>query len=142
MASQHPSIYSGKWMTLPTMSVPTRSDTKSESSADEQGRVSEDAQTKMMKIDNEARRKLIRAMRSEISSRSNPTTTANNPTISAQDTNLFLTLYRKCFPSDDEEEHDSDSRSVSLLKQEMMIQMLEDFGKLLMEDQPLDPSVR
>ncbi|KAF9173081.1 hypothetical protein BGX20_004137 [Mortierella sp. AD010] len=124
------------------MSIPMRSDTKSESSVDEQGCVADDAQTKMMTIDNEARRKLIRAMRSTISSRSSPGAT-NNPIISAQDTNLFLALYRKCFPSDDEnQEHDCDSRSVSLLKQEMMIQMLEDFGKLLMEDQPPDPIVR
>ncbi|KAF9363904.1 hypothetical protein BGX34_003063 [Mortierella sp. NVP85] len=128
--------YSREWMTLPTLTMPTDDgevDISNERDPEVGGKGD---------IDDTARSKHLEGMRSTIATFAQrcmhrqpaPDVPAGNTVaVTPEDANLFLALYDACFHPENER------LSVSQLKREMMIQILEDFGDQLLDNQAEDP---
>lgn len=121
LAPRRASILSGEWISLPTLSVPE--DTRIFENAEEQ----QQRQSSSTKgIDNNERRKTIDRMRSALT-RGTATTLVRSASEADstrdRDIALFHEVYSVCF--------EDAQPLISLLKEEMLVQMLEDFGEHL-----------
>ncbi|KAG0357685.1 hypothetical protein BG005_003242 [Podila minutissima] len=103
-----PSVLSGEWMTLPSLSVPVEDNIEDEDDND-------DTDT----IDDKERAERIMDMERDIRAMQAQGVTS---TSSRQDCTLFLALYEKFLSPDNDVP----------LKQEMMVEMLEDLGELVL----------
>ncbi|KAF9375667.1 hypothetical protein CPC16_000572 [Podila verticillata] len=107
-----PSILSGEWMTLPTLSVPVE-DEIDEDDEDNYSNTDEDT------IGDKKRAERIETMERDIHALHDRGDTSIS---SQQDCALFLALFEKFLSSDNNVP----------LQQEMMVEVLEDFGELVL----------
>ncbi|KAG0237685.1 hypothetical protein BGX31_003514 [Mortierella sp. GBA43] len=133
-------VYSGEWMTLPTLTAPMSDGGAAISNED----VVQEVHAIDIGIDDIARNKRLETMRSTIATTRRPeraTPADAAAAIATEDAKLFLGLYEACFPTTDDRttEHDG-QHPMSQLKREMMIQILEDLGDQLLDTQAVDPT--
>ncbi|KAF9304393.1 hypothetical protein BGZ74_001694 [Mortierella antarctica] len=103
-----PSVLSGEWMTLPSLSVPVEDNIEDEDDNDDTDTIDDKKRAeRIMDMERD-----IRAMQAQ----------GDTSTSSRQDCTLFLALYEKFLSPDNDVP----------LKQEMMVEMLEDLGELVL----------
>ncbi|KAF9945838.1 hypothetical protein BGZ70_003537 [Mortierella alpina] len=135
LAPRRASILSGEWISLPTLSVPEDNETLQSTEVQQQHHQRRQSGSTNAIDDNE-RRKNIDRMKAALT-RDTAMTLARSASeadsIRDRDIVLFYEVYSVCF--------EDAQPLISLLKEEMLIQMLEDLGEHLLGKHTLDSTV-
>ncbi|KAF9572317.1 hypothetical protein EC968_010041 [Mortierella alpina] len=134
LASRRGSILSGEWISLPTLSVPV--DNEVPQSTEEQHQLQQHRSSPSKAADDSERRRNIDRMMAALTRDATMTlvrSASEADSIRDRDIALFHGVYSVCF---------KDAQPlISLLKEEMLIQMLEDLGEHLLGKHILDSAI-